>query len=48
LRCFFFLPQHFFLLRPMLQQGCLFSHQRTIDRPSVFAAAQQELQENAE
>jgi hypothetical protein len=32
----------------MLQHGCLFSQQRTIDRPSVFATAQHELQENAE
>jgi len=40
--------QQRFRLRPMLQQGCLFSQQRTIDSLSLFAAAQQELQENAE
>jgi hypothetical protein len=45
LRCFFFLPQQRFLLRPMLQHGWLFSQQRTIEMPSVFATAQQELQE---
>jgi hypothetical protein len=32
----------------MLQHGCLFSQQRTIERPSVFATAQQELHESAE
>jgi len=31
-----------------MQHGCLFSQHRTIEMPSVFAGAQQELHEKAE